>query len=149
MNDQNRNVSLMVPADADFVDIVRLTLYGIATKWGFSYEEIEDMKVAVAEACNNAVLHAYRGQEKGMIEVRFEGTENGIRIVVKDNGASFDFKHKESVATSLHNKNLDEINAGGLGIYMMQALMDEVQVNTETGTEVVLTKFLQRNGDSS
>ncbi|WJH35247.1 anti-sigma B factor RsbW [Paenibacillus aurantius] len=141
----NQTVCLTVPADADFVDIVRLTLYGIATKWGFSYEEIEDMKVAVAEACNNAVLHAYRGLEKGSMEVKFEGTDNGIRISVKDEGNSFDYQLKESKAASLHDKQLDEINAGGLGIYMMQALMDEVQVFTNSGTEVVLTKFLQRN----
>jgi serine/threonine-protein kinase RsbW len=145
MNIENHSVTLTVPAFAEFVDIVRLTLYGIATKWGFSYEEIEDMKVAVAEACNNAVLHAYEGADPGNIDIKFSMTANGIRISIKDQGASFDYRHKESQATSLHDKQLSEINAGGLGIYMMQALMDEVQVNTESGTEVVLTKFLQRN----
>lgn len=140
-------MTVKVPADAEYVDIIRLTLYGIASKWGFSYEEIEDMKVAVAEACNNAVLHAYEGTNKGFMEVKFEMQEDGIRISVKDEGASFDYEHKEGEATSLHNKNLNEINAGGLGIFMMQALMDDVKVHTEEGTEVILTKFLQRNGE--
>lgn len=144
-NQQNHLVSVRVPAEAEFVDIVRLTLYGIASKWGFSYEEIEDMKVAVAEACNNAVLHAYEGIEKGFIEVKFEMAAGSIRITVKDEGASFDYAHRESKAESLHNKDLSEINAGGLGIFMMQALMDDVEVHTDTGTEVILTKFLQRN----
>jgi serine/threonine-protein kinase RsbW len=145
MKHQNQTIALTVPADANFVDIVRLALYGIATKWGFSYEEIEDMKVAVAEACNNAVLHAYKDQAPGKMEVKFESTGNGMRISVKDEGSSFNYKQKQSRATSLHDKELNEINAGGLGIYMMQALMDEVEVNTASGTEVVLTKFLQRD----
>jgi serine/threonine-protein kinase RsbW len=144
MKSQNHSVCLSVPAYAEFVDIVRLTLYGIATKWGFSYEEIEDMKVAVAEACNNAVLHAYEGKLPGKIDVKFEMTPQGIQISIKDEGTSFDYRHKENQAVSLHDKQLSEINAGGLGIYMMQALMDEVQVKTDSGTEVVLTKFLQR-----
>ncbi|WP_040952121.1 anti-sigma B factor RsbW [Gorillibacterium massiliense] len=145
MNRQNHEIILTLPADANFVDIVRLVLYGISTKWGFSYEDIEDMKVAVAEACNNAVLHAYKGREAGRMEVKFRNTGSGIQISVKDEGSSFDYEQKERLATSLHDKDLSEIRAGGLGIYMMQALMDEVQVNTDTGTEVVLTKFLQGN----
>lgn len=59
MNAQIQKVVLNLPATADFVDIVRLNLYGIAAKMGFSYEDIEDMKVAVSEACNNSVLYAY------------------------------------------------------------------------------------------
>lgn len=53
------NVTLTVPALPEYVDLVRLTLYGVASKMKFTFEDIEDMKVAVSEACNNAVLHAY------------------------------------------------------------------------------------------
>lgn len=148
MKPEEQQVHLSVPADAHYVDIVRLTLYGIATKWGFSYEEIEDMKVAVAEACNNAVLHAYKDREPGKVEVTFSGAEGEwIRISIKDEGASFDFNRRGGQPAALHNKKLEDIHAGGLGIYMMQALMDDVQVITDSGTEVILTKFLQRNGE--
>ena len=143
MSDKKEAICLTVPASAHYVDIIRLALYGISTKWGFSYEEIEDMKVAVAEACNNAVLHAYREVDTGTIQVSFDRTENGIRISVKDDGASFDYDRRSGQHEALHDKDLSEIRAGGLGIYLMQALMDEVQVVTDSGTEVILTKFLQ------
>lgn len=139
----NQSICLTVPADANYVDIIRLALYGISSKWGFSYEEIEDMKVAVAEACNNAVLHAYAEEETGKIQVSFDRTDNGIRISVKDDGSSFDYHRRSGQVDALHDKELSEIRAGGLGIYLMQALMDEVQVVTDSGTEVILTKFLQ------
>lgn len=138
-------VSLTVPAEAEFIDLVRLTLYGISSKLGFSYEEIEDMKVAVAEACNNVVVHAYEPGAAGDMEVRFERIEDGLRIVVKDHGPSFDFEEKARRAGSLHDKSLNEINIGGLGIYLMQALMDDVEVRTVQGTEVLLTKRVCRS----
>lgn len=140
----NSCVHLTIPAKAHFLDIVRLTLYGIASKAGFSFEEIEDMKVAVAEACNNAILHAYKGSSPGNIELRFELADHGITIRIKDEGSSFDYEHIALRATSLHDQPLSEAKIGGLGIFMMQALMDHVEVNTDLGTEVVMTKHFSR-----
>jgi serine/threonine-protein kinase RsbW len=136
-------VTLRVPALAEYVDLVRLTLYGIASKLGFLYEEIEDMKVAVSEACNNAVLHAY--EHAGMMEIRFLIMDGALSISVKDEGRSFDLAPETQTSPSLHGKTLDEIEAGGLGLYLMQALMDEVEVLSGVGTEVVLTKRLARS----
>ncbi|ANY74372.1 anti-sigma B factor RsbW [Paenibacillus ihbetae] len=145
MNSDVQTVTLRLPANAEYVDIVRLNLYGIASKMGFSYEEIEDMKVAVSEACNNSVLYAY-GQEGGMVEVQFLVANESLSITVRDEGESFD-----SVGTvaspTLHDKDLSEVQVGGLGFYLMEALMDEVSVTNETGkgTEVTLMKRLARS----
>lgn len=132
-------VSLTVPARAEFVDLIRLNLYGLASKMKFSFEEIEDMKVAVSEACNNAVLHAYGG-EAGMIEVTFAASFEELAITVRDNGRSFSPANAPGEATGLHGKSIDEIQSGGLGLYLMQALMDRVEVNNDNGTAVVLSK---------
>lgn len=136
-------VTLRVPAEAEYVDLVRLTLYGIASKHGFLYEDIEDMKVAVSEACNNAVLHAY--DEAGILEIRFRIAEDALTIVVKDEGRSFEASPAMREAPSHQGKTIEQIEAGGLGLYLMQALMDEVDVLSDNGTEVVLTKRLNRS----
>ncbi|MFK7696288.1 anti-sigma B factor RsbW [Paenibacillus sp. HJGM_3] len=140
----NSCVSLSIPAQAAYLDIVRLTLYGIAVKAGFSFEDIEDMKVAVAEACNNAILHAYEGRNAGLVELKFELEDGRIVIHVKDEGVSFDYEHAALRVVPLHDQPLREAKVGGLGLFMMQALMDDVQVNTERGTEVILTKHFSR-----
>ncbi|RXT15453.1 anti-sigma B factor RsbW [Ammoniphilus sp. CFH 90114] len=137
-------VRLSIPSDADYIDLVRLTLYGIATKQGFSFEEIEDMKVAVAEACNNVVLHAYQSPQMGSIDIEFKWDSQSLCIHVKDYGKSFNYEKEYTESTSLHEKEVHELKVGGLGLYMMQALMDEVRVMNNEGTEVVLTKFLKR-----
>ncbi|NIK67149.1 anti-sigma B factor RsbW [Paenibacillus sp. BK720] len=136
--------SLTIPAKAEYIDIVRLTLSGLAAKEGFSYEEIEDMKVAVTEACSNVVLHAYNGGEFGVIEVIFEAEEDSFQIRVKDSGNSFHYEPTVIAQASLHEKPLIDANVGGLGLFLMQALMDQVEVHSELGTEVILTKRLGR-----
>ncbi|MBB6637873.1 anti-sigma B factor RsbW [Cohnella thailandensis] len=135
----DNNVKLTVPAQPEFVDLVRLTLFGLATKLKFSYEEIEDMKVAVSEACNNAVLHAYQGTG-GHIDIEFGWIgEEELQITIRDHGESFQAP-EASRTSNLHGKSIEEIQSGGLGLYLMQALMDRVELNTENGTAVTLTK---------
>ncbi|OCT15923.1 anti-sigma B factor RsbW [Paenibacillus pectinilyticus] len=139
-------IGLTIPAQAEYLDIVRLTLYGVATKAGFSFEDIEDMKVAVAEACNNAILHAYRDGELGTVEIQFEHGDGYMKIAVKDEGNSFHYVQTEPEEVTLHHKSISEATVGGLGLFLMQALMDDVQVHARggQGTEVILTKQLTR-----
>ncbi|QLG38487.1 MULTISPECIES: anti-sigma B factor RsbW [unclassified Paenibacillus] len=146
MNAEVQRVTLNLPATADYVDIVRLNLYGVASKMGFSYEDIEDMKVAVSEACNNSVLYAY-SHEGGMVEVVFEVDSDTLAITVKDEGASFENINPAVSRSGLHDKELTDAQIGGLGFYLMQALMDDVSVESETGkgTKVVLVKRLARS----
>ena len=113
MNSDVQRVTLNLPASAEYVDIVRLNLYGIASKMGFSYEEIEDMKVAVSEACNNSVLYAY-SQEGGMVEVLFQVTSESLSITVRDEGRVSTVWGAVGNRT-LHDKDLSEVQIGGLG----------------------------------
>jgi serine/threonine-protein kinase RsbW len=139
-------IGLTIPAQAEYLDIVRLTLYGVATKAGFSFEDIEDMKVAVAEACNNAILHAYAEGEPGIVEIQFEPSEGYMKITVKDEGDSFHYVQTAPEELTLHHKSIQEASVGGLGLFLMQALMDDVQVFARggQGTKVVLTKQVYR-----
>lgn len=143
MIDEVQRIVISLPANAEYVDIVRLNLYGIASKMGFSYEEIEDMKVAVSEACNNSVLYAYK-DGAGNMEVVFEVQKDSLSITVKDEGESFEAWGERS---ALHDKELSEAQIGGLGFYLMQALMDEVSVVNETGkgTKVVMKRHLMKS----
>jgi serine/threonine-protein kinase RsbW len=139
-------VQLVIPAEAEYIELVRLTIFGLGNRMGFNYEDIEDMKVAVAEACNNAVLHAYSSTEaeKETIELSFHILGETMTIEIKDRGSSFDVQREAGQSTSLHDKELEDIHAGGLGLFLMQALMDEVEVHNEGGTRVMMTKHLRK-----
>jgi len=131
-------VKTTIPARAEYVDLIRLMLYGIASKMKFSFEEIEDMKVAVSEAVNNAVVHAYGGGD-GEIDVAFGISEEELSIHVQDHGVSYE-PGVIGKPASLHGKTIDEIQSGGLGLFLMQALMDRVEWKQEGGTSVTLAK---------
>jgi serine/threonine-protein kinase RsbW len=134
-------IHLQIPSHADYIDIVRLCLYGVACRIGFSYEEIEDMKVAVAEACNNAVLHGHSADDLGVIDISFIIEDASLSIKIKDNGSGFNYTDALHKASPLGGVEVSELHVGGLGIFLMQALMDEVTVNSEHGTEVMMTKY--------
>lgn len=138
-----KRISLNIPAEAEQLDVVRLCLYGIAVKLGFTYEDIEDMKVAVSEACNNAILHGAPPEGAAHeMDIAFEWDDNGLSITVKDNGSSFDAPGALRTAGPYFGSSPGELNEGGLGLYLMQALMDDVTIHTDGGTEVILSKRL-------
>ncbi|MHA6480678.1 anti-sigma B factor RsbW [Paenibacillus sp. strain BS8-2] len=139
-------IRLRIPAEADYLDIVRAALYAVAAKAGFAYEDIEDMKVAVTEACSNAILHAYKGSDdRGEVDIEFLSTDDSLMLTVRDyGGAAFD-RVEPVTRTGLHGTPIEEAPVGGLGLFMMKALMDDVTVRINNGTEVVLTKRRSRN----
>ncbi|MDF2926112.1 MAG: rsbW [Paenibacillaceae bacterium] len=145
---QSDNIYVTLPAKAKHIEVVRLALYGVAVRMGFSFEDIEDLKVAVGEACNNAVLHAYdEGYEEGIMSVVFEAAPEFLRITVSDEGKSFIPPLAElGTASPFQDKPLSQMKAGGLGLYLMQALVDHVEIRNDGGTKVILTKRLEPSG---
>ena len=62
-------IEIRVPAKAQYVGVARLTISGLASRVGFTYDEIEDLKIASSEAITNAVQHAYKEDEEGEVVV--------------------------------------------------------------------------------
>ena len=129
-------VEIRIPSDADYVRIVRLALAGVGARLKFSYDDIEDLKLAVAEACNNAILH---GGDAGGVVVRCEQVAGYLEISVADSGKGF----TGDLERALTNEELSE---NGLGFFLMQALMDEVVCEPagERGARVRMRKRLPR-----
>ena len=82
-----------------------------------------DLQLAVEEACMNVIEHAYGGKG-GEVTVCFEVDGADVQITVTDHGKPFD---PDQVAMPDLSKPLEERPVGGLGIYLMQQLMDEVE----------------------
>lgn len=145
MNQHYDYIEMKFPAKPEFVGVVRLTLSGIASRMGYSYEDIEDLKIATSEACTNAVHHAYKGKENGDITVGFGIFETKLEIIVSDNGKSFNVdKMKEGMGPYNRSTAIEDLTEGGLGLYLIETLMDEVKIKNDNGISVLMTKQLNR-----
>jgi serine/threonine-protein kinase RsbW len=132
-------VGLTIPADARWLTVVRLTVSGVAARAGASYEDVDDIKVAVSEACTNAIDHAFRNAEGAppTICIQCYPLEAAIRIEVLDEGCGFD-----PAAAGILSQPADPDKQGGLGLYLIHKLMHETEVVSRPGggTKVVMVK---------
>lgn len=108
---------LTIPGKPDYISVARLTSSAIANKIGLSLEEIEDIKVALSEACTNALKRA---------------DEINIQFVIDDE------KFTMIVENALLPIESDDISTKELemGILIMKSLMDEVKFYNE-GVELI------------
>jgi serine/threonine-protein kinase RsbW len=129
-------VALTVPARAEFIALGRLALTGLARTRVLSAEIVADLKLALTEACSNSVRHAYDEGREGVVEILYELSEDRIAIQVTDDGSGFDPK--------ILKRAQQELDEGGLGIAIIRALTDELEIGArpEGGSRLRFTKYL-------
>jgi serine/threonine-protein kinase RsbW len=76
--DTSRDVHLVVPASAEYLRLVRLTAAGLASRMGFTFDEVEDLRIAVDELC---FLLVGDGEMDRTMELRYSSGEGSIGIV--------------------------------------------------------------------
>jgi serine/threonine-protein kinase RsbW len=128
-------VRLTIPSRAEWVAVARLAVAAVASRQRFSVDEIEDIKLAIAEACTNAIQH---GSPDGEIELSCELHEHLLVITVRDSGTG----------PSLGSVEQERIGESGrteeLGVFLIRALMDEVEYTRDArGTELVMSKRIE------
>jgi serine/threonine-protein kinase RsbW len=128
-------VELRIPSRAEWVGVARLAIAGIASRLQFSIEDIEDLKLAVAEACTNCIQHA---SESDSISISCRILADKLIMRVEDSG-------KVASHASLAPKQLGEPKVGGLGVFLIRSLMDDVEYELEpgSGTRLTMTKYLR------
>jgi serine/threonine-protein kinase RsbW len=124
--DEPPNVCLTLSNQPDNVLLVRETLSGMAETVGVDGVDLNDIRTAVTEACNNVVLHAYEGDE-GPLQVELYVNAETVEVVVRDHGTGI----KPHIRS-------DEEAALGIGLSIIQALAPRVEFKDVDGggTEV-------------
>src|SRR4051812_38891206 len=80
-------VDFSLPALAENVALVRHVLAGLAEALHMQPAEIADLKTVVTEACMNSVVHAYKPEEPGVLEVEAWPEGESLQVTVRDFGA--------------------------------------------------------------
>jgi serine/threonine-protein kinase RsbW len=126
MADSPPNVRLNLANTPENVVVVREMLSGVGEAIGLNHSDLNDVRTAVTEACNNVVLHAYEG-DPGPLEVELHLAAQSLGVVVRDHG----------IGLPAEPKSL-ETDTGGIGLHVIQTLTQTVEFadGKERGTDV-------------
>ncbi|HWW89187.1 MAG TPA: ATP-binding protein [Solirubrobacteraceae bacterium] len=119
------NIRLDLSNRPENVVLVRETLTGVAEAIGLDAHDLDDIRTAVTEACNNVALHAYEG-EQGPLEVEIYAAGGTFDVFVRDHGIGMQPSIREDQWIV------------GIGLPVIEALVQSVDFadTAEGGTEV-------------
>ena len=129
-------IRLTFPAKADYLVLARLALSGAVRHLDLDDGEVADLKLAVTEACGNAVRHAY-SSDSGPVGVALVLDPDKLVMIVEDQGEGVELPLAEAPAPS----SLES----GMGLGIIRAIVDELDVQPGAdgrGTVVRMTKYL-------
>ena len=117
-------VEVRLPSEMGFEKVAMCTAAGMASLMGFSADRVEDLKTAVAEACINAIEHGNQSNHALPVEVILSQSNDELEVRVMDDG--------RGVSGSPHSPDIDrkmlgEEDARGMGMFLIQALVDEAE----------------------
>jgi len=137
---------LKIPGQTDNLELIRLFVATVADRAGFEADDVSKIELAVDEACANVIKHAYSKDTKKPIDIVIELDYKKLTIIITDHGKGFDVK---KITRQDVKEYIAEMRVGGLGIYLMKALMDEVELNSKPGvkTQVRMVKYFMKNGE--
>jgi len=132
------DIALTVAARPESVALVRQALAGMCEALGVADQVADDVRIAVTEACTNAVVHAYESDQRASVDVEASAHEGSLTVLVRDAGRGMG--------------RWSEAGGLGLGLPLIAALTENVEVRAgprDSGTEVVMTFALEASHDDA
>jgi sigma-B regulation protein RsbU (phosphoserine phosphatase) len=133
----DRVLALRIDASVDQLRRIRVAVREAADSCGCSAECTADVVMAVDEACQNVIRHAYRGDPGGAIELEMERCGEDLVISLRDFAREVDPK-------KVKPRDLDEIRPGGLGTHLIREMVDSADFIRPESGEGNLLRMVKR-----
>jgi anti-sigma regulatory factor (Ser/Thr protein kinase) len=133
--------SVQFSAKFEFLDEIREFVGEIARAGGFGDKDVYNIQLASDEAASNIIEHAYEGVSDGLLEISCGMRGDAITIILVDHGESFD---PSEIPLPDLKADLSDRKIGGLGIFLMRKLMDEVHYEARPNKNNVLTMIKRK-----
>ena len=128
--------TIQFAAKFEYLDEIREFVGEIARGGGFTDKDVYNIQLATDEAASNIIEHAYEKISNGVLELSCGVRDDLITIILIDRGESFD---PSEIPLPDLKADLSERKIGGLGIFLMRKLMDEVSYEPKADKSNVLT----------
>jgi anti-sigma regulatory factor (Ser/Thr protein kinase) len=133
--------SVQFIAKFEYLDEIRDFVGDIARAGGFGDKDVYNIQLAADEASSNIIEHAYEGVSNGILELSCGVKGDVLTIILVDQGESFD---PSEIPLPDLKADLSERKIGGLGIFLMRKLMDEVHYESKPNNRNVLTMIKRK-----
>ncbi|HET6595986.1 MAG TPA: ATP-binding protein [Anaerolineales bacterium] len=128
-------------AKFEYLDEIREFVGAIAREGGFSDKDVYNIQLATDEAASNIIEHAYEKISDGVLELSCGMRDDLMTIVLIDHGESFD---PSEIPLPDLKADLSARKIGGLGIFLMRKLMDDVHYEVKPNNSNVLTMIKRK-----
>ncbi len=133
--------SVQFAAKFEYLDEIRDFVGEIARSGGFSDKDVYNIQLATDEAASNIIEHAYENEPDGILKLSCGMQGDTITIILIDRGESFD---PSEIPLPDLKADLSDRKIGGLGIFLMRKLMDEVHYEPKPDKSNVLTMMKRK-----
>lgn len=132
---------LIVKSSTDNLSLIRDFTKTAAAESGFSDDTIGKIILAVDEACTNVIKHGYNYSPEGEIIISAKFEDTTFTISITDEGTRFTPGVVPDPDLKEYHK---QKRVGGLGMFLMKKLMDDVKYVNLAGNknQVVLIKHI-------
>ncbi|MBN1347502.1 MAG: ATP-binding protein [Phycisphaerae bacterium] len=147
-SDENevRAVELSIRSDPRNLAVVRAAAEKMARQEGFAPSDVDGIVLAMDEALANVMKHGYEGRKNCEICIRLEavcqeGHPAGLQVILRDRGKQVD-------PGQIRGRDLDDVRPGGLGVHIIQTVMDHVEYRCLDGggMELRMVKYVKGQG---
>jgi serine/threonine-protein kinase RsbW len=134
-------VTLRTDSRLENVELVARAVRGLAGAAGVEARDCARVELAVAEAMNNAIRHAYRREGGHLVEIVFTLDERRFTIEVADEGTPME--PRRAPVLDFDPGDLEHLPEGGMGLYIIYSVMDEVEYRSRGGrNSLLMTRHL-------
>lgn len=128
------HVSFEIPADLEQIERVSSEIERCMKGESWVDDEMLDVQLAVEEAVTNSILHGYDGSV-GIIAIRIESSPHHVVVEIADDAPAFD---PLSMPDPDIGADLEDRKIGGLGIFLIRRLMNEVTYRYKDNKNILL-----------
>jgi serine/threonine-protein kinase RsbW len=132
-------IELEIPARPEYVALARLVISSLASaRRDLTDDRVDDLKVAVSEACTNAIEAHHSAETDDSVVIRCTERDDRLEVAIQDRGTGFDPETlpEHPPVTDPERLNFER----GLGIPLIKTLVDDVSISSSReGTMVTLS----------
>ncbi len=131
-----------IPSHPKYLCIVREVTAKVGHIHGIGEDLVEQLKLAVDEACANVIKYAYGGDARKRIVIRYKVDRGWFEVVIEDSGVKAD-------PEAIMGRRLEEVRPGGLGVHFIKRCFDifEFDGKKKNGNRLRLVRYLKEKDE--